>query len=422
MTGGAVLTSQRAASPSINPGWFVAEMTKQMEMPAAAGKDDVESVASMVSGIVSRPDEPQRIGYRGAGLAKRTHQAFSWSISPGVVGVKAGNSESGIESVDEPVEENRQGVLFDIEEEKATRGMITEWSRASRARMHRSIGEMDFSTWNEDGGVLAMVTLTLPGHWEAIAPTGRDFKQLMRVWQKRWQRSIKIPFRGLWKLEFQRRGAPHLHALMRVPANVKGERFERWLSRTWADVCRKHVMKRLEQAEKLPVDEYLAVLDQVAGYEDSGDFAKHELAGTGVDFSGVKFSDPRRTAIYFGKHSTKSKDGKEYQHIVPELWQEEGAGPGRFWGVWGLDKAVAVMELTHDEFVAVRRVLRHVAKARRAVTAMNRARSADEGHLIWEMKRIKIHSLGARGGGWVLVNSGLELAIDIGRFLQARST
>jgi ribosomal protein L37E len=41
--------------------------------------------------------------------------------------------------------------------------------------------------------------------------------------------------------------------------------------------------------------------------------------GTGVDYAeGIKFTDPRRMAVYFAKYGTSGS--KEYQHQVPQEW------------------------------------------------------------------------------------------------------
>lgn len=287
---------------------------------------------------------------------------------------------------------------------------VTEWSRASRNRMHRTIGELDFSEWAQRSGgctVLAMVTLTLPREWQRVAPNGRAMKRIMEVFRRRWIRQIG-PWIGLWKLEFQERGAPHVHYLLRVPAMVGDERFENWLSMTWADICRRAV----------PVEDRRR-------WVSSGEYARHLSAGTGVDFSGVKFSDPRRTAIYFGKHSAKSQDNKEYQHVVPSEWRENG--PGRFWGHFGLPRAVSGLVLREDEFAVVARALRSVRRGRAASTAIGRLRREyaddDAGFraAVLAMRRVKVKGLGTSGrrtvGGAVLVNDGVGLARDLTRLL-----
>lgn len=289
--------------------------------------------------------------------------------------------------------------------------VIKEWSRRSRARMVRAVAELDYSGWGIGDGTLAMVTLTLPGMWEVVAPSGAEFKRAIEIFKTRWERATGSAIKGLWKLEFQRRGAPHLHALLRVPALVNGLRFEQWLSQTWAGICADlaHEHATVEQWR-----EYLGVHK-----------VRHVLAGTGVDYSGVRFSDPRRIAIYFLKHSAKTLDDKEYQHQVPTLWREDGAGPGRFWGYWGLKRAVVGVDLRVEDFVPVARVLRKIARARLAVTQLQRRRAliaAGEDPGEWKSQRSRAPSsqFASRGrmtGGFVVVNDGLDLAYDLVRYI-----
>jgi hypothetical protein len=96
-------------------------------------------------------------------------------------------------------------------------GVITEWSRKSRSAMCRTFAELDYSPLVESGRVPAMVTLTYPGDWEAVAPDGASVKRHMVLWRKRFQREYNEPVRYIWKLEFQRRGAPHIHLWMAPP-------------------------------------------------------------------------------------------------------------------------------------------------------------------------------------------------------------
>lgn len=365
-----------ADAPTRVDGWT--GILARLDPHVFASRDDVESVAATLVPV---------LGLRtGAGF--NGQRAFL-ALSPGTVALRV-QTVHGLDVAAAPEPDGEQGVLFDDVDEETGRGVIGEWSSGSRRRMARTIAELDYSRWHEDGGILAMVTLTLPGDWLTVAPTGRAFKRMIEVFRRRWTRAVG-PWRGLWKLEFQRRGAPHLHALMRVPATVGGRRFEEWLSATWADVV---------------------------NHPDPVERAKHLAAGTRVDFSGMRFSDPRRTALYFAKHSAKTLDDKEYQHVVPEAWRAEGAGPGRFWGVWGLSRATAEVEVDWQTFVRARRILRHVARARAAETEMSRLRASGRSDAVWTMRRQRPRGgFGAVGGGFVLVNDGLTLAQAVGRAL-----
>nr|WP_277244109.1 hypothetical protein [Mycolicibacterium obuense] len=220
-------------------------------------------------------------------------------------------------------------------DQRSSGGVITEWSRKSRSSMCRSFAELDYSPLVESGRVPAMVTLTYPGDWEVVAPDGASVKRHMVLWRKRFQREYGEPARYIWKLEFQRRGAPHIHLWMAPPISPgrSGRGFAKWLSETWA---------------------------QVVDHPDCEQKARHRLAGTAIDVrNGLKACDPKRLAIYITKHSSPSLHGdKEYQRVVPELWRQPGHGPGRFWGVYGLKKAIAVVEVTQDAYLAARRIVR----------------------------------------------------------------
>lgn len=219
-------------------------------------------------------------------------------------------------------------------------GVINEWSRKSRSAMCRTFAELDYSPLVESGRVPAMVTLTYPGDWETVAPGGASVKRHMVLWRKRFQREYGESARYIWKLEFQRRGAPHIHLWMAPPMSPgrSGRGFAQWLSETWA---------------------------QIVDHPDPVQKARHRLAGTAIDVrNGLKACDPKRLAIYFTKHSSPNLHGdKEYQHIVPELWRRPGRGPGRFWGVYGLKKAIAVVEVAQDAYVAARRIVRRWSRS-----------------------------------------------------------
>lgn len=219
------------------------------------------------------------------------------------------------------------------------RANIREWSRSSRANMVKTVASLDLTPMDGLAGYPAMVTLTLPGDWEVVAPTAAVFKADFKEWRKRYARRWGVRWVGLWKLEFQRRGAPHLHLYQVVPSDPE---FPSWCSQSWADVV---------------------------NHPDPVQRANHARAGTRVDvMKGARASDPRRLAVYFGKHSAPGGEAdKEYQHTVPQLWLDNG-GPGRFWGYIGLEKACVTREIGLDEFIEIRRWLRKAQRSIRGVT------------------------------------------------------
>jgi hypothetical protein len=444
------------------------------EEAARPSADDVESVLSVVAAALAvdagqleyqsaSAFEGEQFVYardQGARLADRQKpihmagQGFTegrtWylRLSPGVMGLRQCDENRKEQAEERRKERERKAAdmaamravclsvcpLLPLRPVAAAAGEIVEWSRRSRSRMSELVGSLDYSEWTQADGALAMVTLTLPGAWLEVAPDGKTFKRLLKAFEMRWRRAVGV-WRCLWKLEFQRRGAPHWHALMRVPALVGAYTFEEWLSWTWAEVV---------------------------NHPDPEEKAKHLRAGTGVDFSGKDFSDPRRISLYFLGHSAKTTDGKEYQHLVPDAWKEPGKGPGRFWGNPGLTSASREILVTERDAVQVARMLRKVKRARawtvqvlrergkldvgqrhthntfatevRRNAGRKRGRAAHRTHnarlaaaaaargevAAWQPRFVP-SSLGAGGyavGGWVLVNDGLQLGLDTARLFE----
>lgn len=290
--------------------------------------------------------------------------------------------------------------------------VITEWSRKSRANMVRRLGTLDFTPMYSDPTRLpAMVTLTYPGDWLTVAPSGKAVKGHLKAFRKRYERAWCEPLRCVWKLEFQRRGAPHVHMLMVPPhGTVAGLAFREWLSQAWADIV---------------------------GHPDPEEYARHLVAGTGVDYAeGLRARDPKRVAVYFVKHST-FRD-KEYQHIVPEPWREPGRGPGRFWGYWGLQPHTATVEVSQEDAVIAGRTLRRWAAAQQVTCEVARRRVrggrpiskyadviglagaqliASRGEPRYRKSRSRVRRM-ASGRGFVMVNSGALMASQLARYLD----
>nr|WP_241566677.1 hypothetical protein [Mycolicibacterium elephantis] len=289
-------------------------------------------------------------------------------------------------------------------------GVITEWSRKSRSAMCRTFAELDYTPLVESGRVPAMITLTYPGDWEVVAPDGASVKRHMVLWRKRFQREYGETARYIWKLEFQRRGAPHIHLWMAPPTSLgrSGRSFSQWLSETWT-----HVVDHPDPKQK----------------------ARHRIAGTAIDVrNGLKACDPKRLAIYFTKHSSPNLHGdKEYQHIVPESWRQPGRGPGRFWGVYGLKKAIAVVEVAQDAYFTARRIVRRWSRnqavygdsadrfptavvprmATRLVPRVNRDTGVVEHRRVG--RRRMLCNQGGLAGGYALVNDGPSFAAQLAR-------
>lgn len=294
---------------------------------------------------------------------------------------------------------------------------ITGWSRKSRSGMRRSIGEIDWSGMLRRSRVPAMITLTYPGDWLTVAPTGRAAKRHLRIFRRRFERAWGQRLGAFWKLEFQRRGAPHFHLFMVPPhgtaprGRYAGLRFKRWLSLTWADVV---------------------------NHPDPAERQRNVRAGTGVDYAeGLRARDPRRIAEYFAKHGAFR--AKEYQHIVPPAWRGPGDGPGRFWGYWRVAREVYAVEVSEWLAVQTARLVRrwHRAKGDAATTQTRRTAGGAPRSQYAEViglsgaqllqtpakvrtreSRRRIRRMRGYGGaGWVAVNDGASFASQVARWL-----
>lgn len=261
-------------------------------------------------------------------------------------------------------------------------GVITSWSPRSRARMVRTVASVDWRPLLEVG-VPVMVTLTYPGPWQALAPTGAHAKRALERFKERWRKEFGSPATvGMWKYEAQRRGAPHFHILLPMVHRTSLDRLRTWVADNWRDAVWHEFLR---DHDGLP-DEYRVHWD------------RHLRAGTAVDLrEGLRCRDPKRIAVYFLKHSSKTGDGKEYQHKVPELWHFRGAGPGRYWGVWGVEQPKVSSYVDVRTFVQLRRI-------------MWRWRRANGGR-VWGTSRLT--------GTSVLVNDGPAFLSQLARALSA---
>lgn len=258
----------------------------------------------------------------------RRYELPRWflTVSPGTIRLSVKTTA--------PKEHWHDGSMEDEEHDEQvdgpTRGRISDFSRKSRSRMTDAFRSLDYAPMFEGGDFPALVTLTAPADWQTVFPTpeslGEKRAEFFQAYRKAWG---DAPM-AVWKLEFQERGAPHIHLLMVPPRGLsrgvgvaKGRGFREWLSIRWA---------------------------QVVNHPDPNEFAKHVAAGTNVDWrEGERYSDPRRIATYFDKHSGYHE--KDYQNEWPRLWKDAvaaGAAGARIWGYVGLKKATETIELHRE--------------------------------------------------------------------------
>lgn len=241
----------------------------------------------------------------------------------------------------------------------STRGVVTGWSRKSRSNMLRTIAGLDLV------GRWGMLTLTLPGDWWTVCDTPERAKAALTAFQKRWERSLGIDFVGVWKMEFQRRGAVHFHVGVQLPDKLDG--LDDFVRDAWHEVlCHPGRHGRCD----------------LAGCP----WAYHRRHGAQLD---TRYGNRIRQAgkafaSYFAKHGVWST--KEYQHQLPGFRLRRGAWllaalgapcdqlerlaaawdePGRWWGTRNVFEADTVHgELSDAEMEAARLVARKVIARR----------------------------------------------------------
>jgi hypothetical protein len=172
---------------------------------------------------------------------------------------------------------------------------------------------------------MLFLTLTYPREWSG---DWHRWKRDLDVFLHRVHR--KFPHAGaVWKLEPQRRGAPHFHLVVcGVPHLGKA-----WLSRAWYEVVA------------------------------SGD-ERHLRAGTQVQ----AVQSHRGVISYAAKYATKGAE-------APEGWQE---GVGRWWGTFNREQLGVCYErqpLSERGYWRARRVLRSIRRRRDASNGVRRDRS-----------------------------------------------
>lgn len=166
----------------------------------------------------------------------------------------------------------------------------------------------------------SFLTLTYPRHFSADAS---EWKRHLDVFAKRMARKFPNSW-WVWKLEPQKRGAPHYHLLgtFGVVRNRDSLRyFRKWVAETWAEIV------------------------GATGDERR----KHLLAGTQCDF--LPDTSKKMIMHYIAKYQ-----GKNIEMSELPAWSR----PGRFWGVIGRKNVKlqsGVIELTGQQFEQLRRLV-----------------------------------------------------------------
>ncbi|MGH1488203.1 MAG: rolling circle replication-associated protein [Acidimicrobiales bacterium] len=259
-------------------------------------------------------------------------------ITPGTVGLRVTDPRDSSDPYFADIEIDEEGNV--VPSKPVVREPITEFSRKSRTRLIRRCLSIPWGEYVEPDERIHVVTLTAPADYLAVFKDHKDGYKALRSFQDRLRYATGRKARGFWKLEFQRRGAPHWHLILITPRYIDGQRLTQWLSQAW--------------------------------YEAVGSGVESHLrAGTNVDIEqSLQASDALRLALYFAGYSTR-KD-KEYQHQVPEEgWVDENGSTGRFWGYFGVKPAEVEVRITPDDLIQTKRLLRARERSQRGSVDFN---------------------------------------------------
>lgn len=187
------------------------------------------------------------------------------------------------------------------------KGDIQAFSKKARLRLLKKLNKFDFKS----KGLPYFVTLTYPGRYPKVRET---YKADLDVFLKRLKRGFgELDY--IWRIEAQKRGAPHYHLIIYFKKEPKIESLKKWVSRNWFEV----VQRNWEEKDE-----------------------KHLRAGTNCK----KFDAYRAMVCYVSKYMTKVE-------------QDTLKDQGRHWGAsrdWGDELASDTLE--GRQLIAFKRLVR----------------------------------------------------------------
>lgn len=171
----------------------------------------------------------------------------------------------------------------------SVRGVISDFTRASQRRLIETC-----SRW-EPYGSLGMITLTYGQQF----PDGERSRDFFRAFKERMRREWP-DWSGCWKLEYQKRGAPHYHFVIDTAViNPDWKLFQNWVHNAWNSV--------------------------IGSYY--GDWSSGEYSFARTEFKRAR--NEKRAKFYLTKEVGKMvQASKEWRENMDEVIDHVG----RFWG------------------------------------------------------------------------------------------
>jgi hypothetical protein len=307
---------------------------------------------------------------------------------------------------------------------------VRNWTAKSRRRMMRSFAALDLAPLYESGRLPVMVTLTYPADWLAVTPDGEAVQRHFAMFARRWRRAWGEPLVCLWKREFQRRGAPHLHLYATQPGGLAGEgRRARHKAELLAwqagGKCGRKPGYRPAVGDGLRLIQWVAqTWADIVNHPDPAQRDAMVKAATSVSLKeATRYKDPKRLSVYFAKHGLYRD--KEYQNVPPVEW--DGKPVGRFWGYTGLRLLIvtALVDGGQDYQLAKRTMRRWASRARvwdpearsyRYVKAM-RVKAKPTGARPGRKVKRPVNRL-AGASGSLCINDAPAVAVQLARLIE----
>jgi hypothetical protein len=164
----------------------------------------------------------------------------------------------------------------------SSRGRVIGLSRRSRLRLQVRINRCKFQL-----GRVWFLTLTYPREFPPHCAAKNDLRAFLKRIARKWGKRGAI-----WRIENQKRGAPHFHLILFLAAAVPEREFVEWVSRSWHAVV------------------------------GSGD-ENHLYYGARTEL----FRSARGVASYCSKYVSKQEEGERVRLIEGRQWGREGDFP-----------------------------------------------------------------------------------------------
>ena len=143
---------------------------------------------------------------------------------------------------------------------KYQRGCITKWSRKSQMRFKVGLAKLK----QESMSYGLECTLTYP----SVFPDSDEHKTYKRHLARLNQILARRGFSGAWKLEFQKRGAPHYHLILIPPKKLKGlSEFRKEIALHWYRIVGSGDEKHLRAGTEVsPIESAAGIIGYMSSY------------------------------------------------------------------------------------------------------------------------------------------------------------